>query len=222
MDQDQWTAVDSYTNSLLIPHDPVLDAASGMSREVGLPGVEVAPNQGMLLHLLARIRGARSILEIGTFGGYSTIWLARALPAGGRLVTIESGIVFAEAARDTIERAGLSDVVDQRVGRALDVLPQLEAEGVGPFDLFFIDADKAGIPEYFTWALRLSRPGSVMVVDNVVLGGAITDPANTDPGVGGARRFHELLAGEPRVTATTVQTVGAKGYDGFTLVVVDS
>ncbi|MFJ2880992.1 O-methyltransferase [Streptomyces sp. NPDC086796] len=221
MNQDQWTAIDSYTNGLLISHDPALEKASRMSGEAGLPDVEVAPNQGMLLHLLARLGEARSILEIGTFGGYSTIWLARALPEGGKLITIESGILFARAARENIERAGLGDVVDQRVGRALDILPEIEAEGAGPFDLFFIDADKAGIPEYFAWALKLSRPGSVVVVDNVVLGGALVDPASTDPAVAGARGFHELIAGEPRVTATTVQTVGSKGYDGFTLAVVN-
>ncbi|MCX5426345.1 O-methyltransferase [Streptomyces sp. NBC_00257] len=221
MNQDQWTAIDSYTNGLLISHDPALEEASGLSAEAGLRDVEVAPNQGMLLHLLAQIGGARPILEIGTFGDYSTIWLARALPAGGKLITIESGILFARSARDNIERAGLRDIVDQRVGKALDILPEIEAEGAGPFDLFFIDADKARIPEYFTWALKLSRPGSVIVVDNVVLGGTLVDPASTDPAVAGSRGFHELLAGEPRVTATTVQTVGTKGYDGFTLAVVN-
>ncbi|MET9863818.1 O-methyltransferase [Streptomyces smyrnaeus] len=220
MSQEQWTAVDSYTGKLLIPQDTTLERASRASREAGLPDVEVSPHQGKLLHLLTRIHGARTVLEIGTFSGYSTMWLARALPADGKLITIESGILFAKEAAAHIEEAGLAHLVDQRVGKALDVLPQLAAEGAGPFDLCFIDADKPGMPEYFRWALALSRPGSVIVVDNVVLGGSLVDSAGTDPAVDGARALHDMLAAEPRVSATTVQTVGAKGYDGFTLAVV--
>ncbi len=173
-----------------------------------------------MLHLLAGIKGARTILEIGTLGGYSTIWLARALPEGGRLVTLEADERYAAVAAANIARAGLQHVVDIRVGRALDSLPVLEQEGVGPFDLVFIDADKPSNPAYLDWAVKLGRTGSVIVGDNVVRDGAVTDPASTDPRVQGVRRFTELIAEHPRLTATTVQTVGAKGYDGFTLALV--
>jgi predicted O-methyltransferase YrrM len=180
----------------------------------------VSPVQGALLELLARLCGARAILEIGTLGGYSTIWLARALPPGGRLVTLEAQEKHAAVARANFERAGVAGAVDLRVGRAADSLPKLAAEGAGPFDFVFIDADKAGTPEYFTWALRLSRRGTVIVVDNVVRGGAVTDTASDDPSVLGIRRFNELVAAEPRVAATAIQTVGSKGYDGFAMAVV--
>ncbi|MEV0236405.1 O-methyltransferase [Nonomuraea sp. NPDC050786] len=211
-----WTAVDDYFNGLQIEQDSALLAAGEGSEAAGLPPHQVAPNQGKLLHLLARIQGARSILEIGTLGGYSTIWLARALPEGGRLVTLEADEHHAAVAAANVARAGLDHVVGLRVGKALDTLPSL----AGPFDLVFIDADKPSNPDYLDWALKLTQPGSVIVGDNVVRDGAVTDPASTDPRVQGVRRFTELIAEHPRLTATTIQTVGAKGYDGFTLALV--
>ncbi|WP_269859538.1 O-methyltransferase [Streptomyces sp. RPT161] len=220
MAQQTWTAVDDYFNGLLVEEDAALLAAVESSEAAGLPPHQVAPNQGMLLHLLARVRGARNILEIGTLGGYSTIWLARALPNGGRLVTLEADEHVAEVAAANIARAGLDRIVDLRVGRALDTLPLLAQEGPDPFDLVFIDADKPSNPDYLQWALKLTRPGSVIVGDNVVRDGAVTDPASTDPRVQGVRRFTELLAAHPRLTATAIQTVGSKGYDGFALALV--
>lgn len=220
MAQEQWSAVDRYLTDLLVPADAALDAALEASAAADLPAINVAPNQGKLLHLLARIQGARTILEIGTLGGYSTIWLARALPPGGRLITLESNPKHAEVARANLHRAGLADVVDVRLGRALETLPALAAEGRGPFDLIFIDADKPSNPDYFVWALKLSRRGSVIVVDNVVRKGAVADPESADPNVQGARRLAELLAVEPRVSATAIQTVGSKGYDGFAIALV--
>jgi predicted O-methyltransferase YrrM len=220
MSQDQWTAVDRYLTDLLVRPDPALEAALRDSAAAGLPAISVSPNQGKLLHLLARLQGARSILEIGTLGGYSTIWLARALPAGGRLVTLEADAKHAEVARGNIARAGLADVVELRLGPALETLPQLAAEGRGPFDLIFIDADKESYPDYLAWSLRLSRRGSLIVADNVVRKGAVLDPACDDPRVQGARRFNAALAAERRVSATAIQTVGSKGYDGFALAVV--
>jgi predicted O-methyltransferase YrrM len=220
MAQEQWTAVDRYITDLLVPPDPALDAALTDSAAAELPAINVTPNLGKLLHLLARVQGARNILEVGTLGGYSTIWLARALPPGGRLVTLEVDPKHTEVARKNIARAGLSDVVELRLGRALDTLPKLAAEGRGPFDLIFIDADKPSNADYFTWALKLSRRGSLIVLDNVVRSGAVADPASTDPNVQGARRLFELLAAEPRVTATAIQTVGSKGYDGFAVALV--
>ena len=220
MTRDLWTEVDRYISDVQIPPDAALDAALAANEAAGLPGIDVAPNQGKLLELLARIQGARSILEVGTLGGYSTIWLARALPVDGRLVTLESVPRHAEVARENIARAGFADVVELRVGPASETLPQLVAEGYGPFDLIFIDADKDGYPEYFGRALELSRPGTLIVADNVVRGGRVVDPGNDNPYVVGARRFLELVGAEPRVTATTIQTVGSKGYDGFTLAVV--
>ncbi len=223
MAQEQWTAVDGYLTGLLVPSDPALDAALQASAAAGLPPIHVAPNQGKLLHLLARLQGARAILELGTLGGYSTIWLARALPQGGRLITLEADPRHAEVARVNIARAGLAHVVELRLGPALNTLPQLAAEGRGPFDLIFIDADKPGYPDYLAWALRLSRRGSLIVADNVVRNGAVVDAASSDPNVQGVRRFNELLAAEPRVSATAIQTVGSKGYDGlaFALVIAD-
>ncbi|WP_437290853.1 O-methyltransferase [Sorangium sp. So ce406] len=220
MAQEQWSAVDRYITDLLVPADAALDGALEASAAADLPAINVAPNQGKLLHLLARIQGARAILEIGTLGGYSTIWLARALPAGGRLITLESNPKHAEVARANLERAGLADVVELRLGRALDTLPALAAEGRGPFDFIFIDADKPSNPDYFAWALKLSRRGSVIVIDNVVRKGAVVDPESADPNVQGARRLTELLAVEPRVSATAIQTVGSKGYDGFAIALV--
>jgi predicted O-methyltransferase YrrM len=220
MTQEQWTAVDRYLTDLLVPPDPALDAALQASAAAGLPPIHVSPNQGKLLLLLARVRGARTILEIGTLGGYSTIWLARALPAGGRLVTLEADPKHAEVARANIARAGLADVVELRLGQALDTLAQLAAEGRGPFDLIFIDADKPSYPDYLAWALQFSRRGSLIIADNVVRDGAVADAASDDPRVQGVRRFNELLAAEPRVSATAIQTVGSKGYDGFAIALV--
>lgn len=221
MTQEQWTQVDRYITDLLVPADPALDHALAASQAAGLPAINVAPNQGKLLQLFARIRGARSILEIGTLGGYSSIWLARALPAGGRLITLEYDPKHAEVARGNIANAGLASSVEVRTGKALDTLPQLEKEGRGPFDLVFIDADKENIPAYFTWALRLTKPGSLIIVDNVVRKGAVIDADSKDVNIQGVRRFNELVSREPRVSATAVQTVGSKGYDGFALLLVN-
>ena len=218
--QSRWAAVERYITDLLVAPDPSLDAALEANAEAGLPPHDVAPNQGKLLELLARIQGARAILELGTLGGYSTIWLGRALPADGRLITLEADPHHAEVARANIARAGLGDLVEVRLGRALDTLPQLSAEGLGPFDLVFIDADKESNPEYLPWALSLSRAGTLLVADNVVRGGAVIDAASRDPRLQGVRRFYDLLAADPRVSATAIQTVGSKGYDGFAIAVV--
>jgi predicted O-methyltransferase YrrM len=205
---------------LLVRPDASLEEALQRSAAAGVPPHDVSPSHGKLLQLLARLQGARAILEIGTLGGYSTIWLARALPAGGNLITLEVNPRHVEVARVNIERAGLGDVVELRLGRALEILPQIAAEPRGPFDLVFIDADKRSNPEYLAWALRLSRPGSLIVADNVVRNGAVIDAASDDPSVEGVRRFHERLAADPRVSATAIQTVGSKGYDGFTVALV--
>jgi predicted O-methyltransferase YrrM len=220
MSQDQWAAVDHYITEQLLPPDAALDEALRASAAAGLPSISVTPNQGKLLQLLAKLRGAQAILEIGTLGGYSTIWLARALPEGGRLVTLESDPKHAAVATENLARAGLAGVVELRLGRALETLPQLEAEGAGPFDFIFIDADKPSTPEYFQWALRLSRPGSVIVVDNVVRKGAVIDAASDDLTIQGVRRFYEHLGAERRVSATAIQTVSSKGYDGFAIALV--
>ena len=218
--EERWRAVDRYITETLIGRDAALDAAVDASDAAGLPQIAVAPNQGKLLHMLALLRGARRILEIGTLGGYSTIWLARALPPGGRLVTLEADEKHARVARGNIDRAGLGADVEVRLGPALETLPLLAAEGAGPFDLTFIDADKPNIPHYFDWALKLAAPGGVIVVDNVIREGAVADATSTDPSVVGVRRLNEMLRSEPRVTATTIQTVGAKGYDGLTIALV--
>jgi predicted O-methyltransferase YrrM len=220
MDLETWTAVDEFIAGSLARHDEALAAALQASDEAELPAIQVSPPQGKLLQLLAQALGARTVLEFGTLGGYSTIWLGRALPADGRLITLEADPQYAQVARENIERAGLGNIVDLRVGRALEILPQLEAEGIGPFDLTFIDADKANTPDYFTWALDHSRPGSLIVADNVVRDGTLADATSDDPKVQAQRRLHEMLATEPRVTATTIQTVGSKGYDGFTVALV--
>ncbi|HEX6289913.1 MAG TPA: O-methyltransferase [Herpetosiphonaceae bacterium] len=220
MSQDQWTAVDRYITDLFVPPDEALDAALQASSEAGLPQINVAPNQGKLLHILALAHGARSILEIGTLGGYSTIWLARALPAGGRLISLEADPTHAEVAQANLAQAGLSGVVEVRLGKALDTLPQLAAEGHGPFDLVFIDADKPNTAAYFEWALKLTRRGSLIITDNVVRNGAVIDAASDDDNVQGVRRFNAALAAEPRVTATVLQTVGSKGYDGLAFAIV--
>ena len=223
--QERWTAVDRYITDLLVPEDPALDAAIAASAAAGLPPIAVTPNQGKLLGLLARVQGARTILELGTLGGYSTIWLARTLPAGGRLLTLEAEPRYAEVARANIARAGLAQTVELHVGPALQTLPQLLAEGAGPFDLIFIDADKKNNPGYFEWSLKLSRPGTLIIVDNVVRDGAILDPDADDPtlgneGIRGVRLFFERVAAEQGVDATAIQTVGSKGYDGFALMIV--
>jgi predicted O-methyltransferase YrrM len=220
MDQEQWTAVDRYITDSLVPSDPILEAALEANAAAGLPSIDVAPNQGKLLHLLAMTKGARRILEIGTLGGYSTIWLARALPAGGRLVTLEVEPKHAEVAQANLDRAGLSGVVEVRLGPAAGTLAQLHKEGAEPFDLIFIDADKQNIPTYLEWALKLAKPGALIVTDNVVREGAIVDAENADPAVQGVRTMFERMAAEPRLSATAIQTVGSKGYDGFAMAVV--
>jgi predicted O-methyltransferase YrrM len=218
--QDQWTAVDQYINTLVIPSDPELDAVLEASVAAGLPPISVTPAQGKLLHLLVRTQGARRILEIGTLAGYSTIWLARALPPDGRVITLESDPAHASIARANFARAGLTDRIDVRLGAALDTLPRLAERGEGPFDFIFIDADRQNLSEYFDWALRLSRRGSVILVDNVVRKGGVIDAASTDPNIIGVRRFGARLAAETRVSATIIQTVGSKGYDGFAVALV--
>jgi predicted O-methyltransferase YrrM len=221
MDQDIWTEVDNYFAGSLVPPDPALDSAQQAAAAAELPAISVSPTEGKLLQILATGLRARSILEIGTLGGYSTILLARGLAPGGRLVTLEKEPKHAEVARANIARAGFADVVDLRVGTALDLLDQIDREARWSFDLIFIDADKRNIPAYFEWALGLSHPGSLIVVDNVVRDGRVIDAGSDDPDTQGVRRFLEGLANEPRVTATAVQTVGVKGYDGFALAVVN-
>jgi predicted O-methyltransferase YrrM len=220
MSKDEWSAVDRYFADLLVRPDEALDEALAASEAAGLPSIAVAPNVGKLLHLLARSMGARRILEIGTLGGYSTIWLARALPAGGRLITLDFDPKHAKVAQANIARAGLSHLVEQRGGRAVETLSQLVEAGEAPFDLIFIDADKESYTDYLTWSLKLSRPGTMIVADNVVRAGQVTDPASSDPLVQGVRRFLDRLAAEPRVSATAIQTVGSKGHDGLAIALV--
>jgi len=215
-----WTDVDRYFEQLLIPPDPALTAALAANAAAGLPAHDVAPNQGKLLHLLVRLRGARRVLEIGTLGAYSTIWLARALPLGGRVVTLEADPLHATVARANLGRAGLGVSVELLEGPALTTLARLVDEDCEPFDFVFVDADKPANPDYLAWVLKLTRPGSAIVFDNVVRRGAILGEGGEDPNVVGMRRLHERLAAEPRVTATALQTVGVKGHDGFTLVLV--
>jgi predicted O-methyltransferase YrrM len=220
MAHERWSAVDRYLAELFAPADAALEAALVDSAAAGLPAINVSPVQGKLLLLLARMQRAESILEIGTLGGYSTIWLARALPARGRLITLEVNPRFAAVARANIQRANLGGIVELRLGAALDTLPRLADEGHAGFDLIFIDADKPNNPEYFRWALRLSHPGTLIVIDNVVRDGRVIDANDADPNVAGVRRLNQLLAAEPRVSATAIQTVGSKGYDGFALALV--
>jgi predicted O-methyltransferase YrrM len=220
MAEDLWTEVDNYFSERLIPSDPILESALEASKAAGLPAIAVSPNQGKLLQILAQIVGARSILEIGTLGGYSTIWLARALPAGGHLITLELDPKHAEVAKKNVSRAGFRDLVDIRIGDALKTLRKLSAERRGPFDLIFIDADKEHIPEYFEWALKFSRAGTLIIVDNVVRDGAVIDADSTDPSVVGVRRFVEQLRTTSGASGTAIQTVGIKGYDGFAIVLV--
>lgn len=222
MSQKKWTAVDDYLSDMLVAPDSALEATLEASADAGLPEIAVAPNQGKLLMLLARAVNARNILELGTLGGYSTIWLARALPkGGGRVVTLEADKRHAEVARTNFANAGLASVIDLRFGKAIDVLPKLAAEKPDPFDFVFIDADKQHIPEYFTWSLKLTRPGSMIVVDNVIREGNVIDGKTGDHAVRGVRRFNEMLKVEKRVSATAIQTVGVKGYDGFAVVLVN-
>lgn len=218
--QQTFSAVDDYINDCLIPSDPALEAALKASEAAGLPQIAVSPSQGKLLHLLARSVDARNILEIGTLGGYSTIWMARALPDGGRLTTLEFSPKHAEVARANLAHAVLAEKVELHLGPALDTLPKIAAENRPPFDFIFIDADKQNNAGYFEWALKLARPGSLILVDNVIRDGEVADASSTDPQVLGVRWLNELLARETRVLATTVQTVGSKGYDGFTLALV--
>jgi predicted O-methyltransferase YrrM len=220
MTEEIWSTVERYISDALVRPDAALAAALAASDAAGLPPINVSPNQGKLLHMLALLAGATRILEIGTLGGYSTIWMARALRPGGRLVTLEADAKHAELARRNIDAAGVGALVDIEVGTALETLPRLAAAAPQPFDLVFIDADKINTVPYFDWALKLSRPGSVIVVDNVVRKGAVTNPASLDTDVQGMRRFYERLGDERRVTATAIQTVGSKGYDGFAIAIV--
>jgi predicted O-methyltransferase YrrM len=220
MDQGLWITVDRYLSDTLISPDQHMDETLDANACAGLPPIDVAPNQGKLLHLIARIQGARRILEIGTLGGYSTIWLARALPADGRLITLELDPRHAAVAANNIGRAGLTQLVDIRIGPALESLEKLAGEGLGPFDLIFLDADKPNNPHYLDWAIKLSRPGTVIIGDNVIRDGAIVEENHPDPRVVGTRSFLDKLGSDPRLDATAIQTVGSKGYDGFAIAVV--
>lgn len=222
MAQEIWEAVDKYFDGLLISRDPALDDALAAAAAANLPAIQVSSAQGKLLHLLARIMGARNILEIGTLGGYSTIWMARALPEGGRIITLEADPKHAEVARKNFARAGVDSKVELRLGKALDTLPEIAAEGRGPFDMFFIDANKSNMPEYFEWSLKLARKGSIIFADNVVRDGAVLDAKSKDVDIQGVRRFAEMVGREKRVSATAMQTVNAKSYDGFALALVTS
>ncbi len=221
MSEDQWTEVDRYIEDRLIGEDAVLSAALAVSKSAGLPEIAVSPTQGKQLNLLARSIGAGRILEIGTLGGYSSIWMGRALGDGGRLISLEMDPRHAEVARENLKAAELDDKVEIWIGAAIELLPKVAAAGIGPFDFSFIDADKANIPEYLEWTIRMSRPGALIVVDNVVRRGALIDAATTSADVKGVRRMHDMLQTDPRLSATSIQTVGVKGYDGFTLILVE-
>jgi caffeoyl-CoA O-methyltransferase len=220
MDEQLFAAVDRYIDALFLSHDEALDAALQAAQAANLPNVHVSPNQGRLLLVLALLCQARRILEIGTLAGYSTIWMARALPADGRLITLDAEPTHAEIARANIARAGLADRIEVRVGIALELLPQLEREGAAPFDMIFIDADKPPYPDYLAWALRLSRPGTLIIADNVIRSGAVLDTNSQDAGLQAIQHFNAALAADPRVTATIVPSVGIKGYDGLAIAVV--
>jgi predicted O-methyltransferase YrrM len=222
MNEDQWSLVDQYIVSLLVPTNEALDRALSTSDEAGLPPISVAPNQGKLLQLLAGMSGASRILEIGTLGGYSTIWLARSLPSDGALVTLELEPHHAQVARKNLDDAGVGSLVDIRVGPAAASLLELIEADVAPFDFIFIDADKEGYPEYLELSLRLSHSGTIIVADNVIRDGEVVNPKSTDPRVQGVRSFLERAAANPRLDGTAVQTVGSKGYDGFALFIVAS
>ena len=219
-DAKRWNAVDAYFSETILGRDSVLEAALAANAAAGLPSIDVSPAHGKMLYLIARMAGAKKALEIGALGGYSSIWIARALPPEGRLLTLEAVARHADVARKNIERAGLSERVEVRQGAALESLPAIEAEGLGPFDFVFIDADKSNNPNYLGWAMRLSRPGTVIVVDNVVRSGRIADGSSRDPDVTGTRAMFEMMAREPRLEATAIQTVGDKGWDGFALAIV--
>ena len=216
-----WDRVDAYLTDTFVPSEDAFAAALADSEKAGLPAIQVSPPQGRLLELLARALHARQILEIGTLGGYSTLWLARGLAPGGRIVTLEVDPKHAEVARRTFERAGRSGAIELRLGAALETLPRMVEERAGPFDMIFVDADKPNLPDYFSWSLRLSRPGTLIVVDNVVREGDVVDAGSADASVQGVRRMNERIAAEPRVSGTTLQTVGGKGYDGLAFVLVD-
>jgi predicted O-methyltransferase YrrM len=218
--QKIWIDVDRYFSEQLHLSDPVLDAAMQANAAAELPAIDVAPNQGKFLNVLARLAHSKKILEVGTLGGYSTIWLARALPAGGRLISLEFNPKHADVAKSNIQRAGLSDRVEIRVGAALDSLHQIEKEGFAPFDFIFIDADKPNNPGYLEWAIKLSRPGTLIIVDNVVRDGEVSDASNSDPAIQGTRKMFELMSRDPRLSSTALQTVGSKGYDGFAMAIV--
>ena len=218
--EPRWTAVDHYFSDNLLGNDPILESVLESSTDAGLPAIAVSPNQGKLLQMLAQIIGARSILEIGTLGGYSTIWMARGLRTGGRVITLEVDAKHVDVARKNFSRARLDQIIEVREGPALDTLPRLFAEGRGPFDLIFIDADKPNIPAYFDWSINLSHPGTLIVVDNVVRDGDVINTKSADPSVKGVRQFVSQLAADPRVTGTAIQCVGTKGYDGFAIVLV--
>jgi predicted O-methyltransferase YrrM len=220
MSQDLWTSVDDYINSITVGTDAALDAAAASAAAAKLPPISVTPAHGKLLHLMVRAQGATRILEVGTLAGYSTIWLARAVPPAGRVITLEANATHADIARANVERAGLSGRIEIRLGNALDTLPQLAAEKQPPFDFTFIDADRPNLADYFDWAVRLSHPGSVIVVDNVVRKGGVIDASSDDPNIKGVRRFNDRLKDDTRVSATMVQTVSAKGYDGFAMALV--
>lgn len=220
MDTNLFAAIDAYIDGLFVPADPALEGALAAAAEAGLPEIQVSPGQGKLLYLLAKLRGARRILELGTLAGYSTIWLARALPEGGRLVTLEHSPAHAAVARRNLERAGLGDRAEVIVGAALESLPQLEARGEGPFDMVFIDADKGNYTAYLEWSLRLTGPGSLIIADNVVRQGKVLSPEADDASAAGARAFNAALAAEPRVEAIVVQQIGAKGHDGMAVALV--
>jgi predicted O-methyltransferase YrrM len=220
MDQELFSAVDQFIGETIVEEDEALKGAVAAAEEAGLPAIQVSPPQGRLLDLLVRLVGAKRVLEFGTLGGYSAILMARALPEDGRLITLEAKAEYAEVARRSIEKAGVGERVEVRVGPALEALPVLEQEGAGPFDLVFIDADKVNTPNYFKWALDQTRPGGLIVADNVVRDGGLADAHSVDEAVVAQRRLHEMLADEPRVSATTIQTVGIKGYDGFLIALV--
>jgi len=222
MTKDVWEAVDKYLDETLTPRDSTLDDALAECAAADMPAIQVSSVQGKLLHLLARIMGARNILEIGTLGGYSTIWMARALPEGGRIITLEADPKHADVARKNFARAGVEGKVELRLGKALDTLPKVAADARGPFDMFFIDANKSNMPEYFEWSLKLARKGSVIIADNVVREGAVLDANSKDADIQGVRRFLEMVGKEKRVSGTALQTVSTKNYDGFALVLVTS
>lgn len=222
MSQKVWEAVDQYLGKMLIPPDPAMKDALAAATKAKLPAIQVSSMQGKMLHLMALMTGARKILEIGTLGGYSTIWMARALPEGGRIVTLEADPKHAEVARKNFARAGVESKVELRLGKALDTLPQIAADGIGPFDMFFIDANKSNMPEYFEWSLKLARKGSVIIADNVVREGAVLDAKSKDADIQGVRRFLEMVGKEKRVSGTVLQTVSTKSYDGFATILVIS